>query len=537
LIIRLLSQTLLFRATAAISAASLVMLITPSSPIQMVGIMTLLMCPMIMSHRATPFEAVIPMDARRFLLTRICVGLALTCLPLIAWIVSGHLRGVPADPAAAFLGAGQEVRLLALPIAALAVILPHAHRPGVLPLPGHRSIPALVWAVLAIGCAAAIWLLPVGVATVVLAAAAAGTLAFTWHRMPHSYQVAPPGAERAGRTLPAAGAAAPGTAPARWWRPMLATVVPGRLLFVILLMGVFGLSDMWFLYLIILFVPDLVGSDRPRLQWMHTLPVPRTALVWAALAPATLSLLAVLLTGALIGPALFPRFNALYWLNRPHEYSRDHEFERRTMVPLEYWRIAPRGEAPVARAPWGETTTTDTVTLPGLTLYNPYSAMKGSSPELIEWQFGRASAAVHGRSFTTAEYHADGFAPPRRVTRSAPIYLIGGSLALTFVILIAWLASLVHWHALATRPVLRHGVSVFTGAVAAGVVVLELYFMFRHGAQLVVPAGTALAMRMAAALPNIGIVAVVAALPVVAAYSLLHWQIGRSDVAGVIRQG
>jgi hypothetical protein len=189
------------------------------------------------------------------------------------------------------------------------------------------------------------------------------------------------------------------------------------------------------------------------------------------------------------------------------------------------------------RRQWGETTTTDAISLPGLTLYNPYSAMTGSSPALIEWQFGRASAAVHGRSFTTAEYHADDFVAPRRVTSSARIHLLGGSLALTFMILFAWLAELGRWHVLTTSPLLRYGVGAVMGAVTVSTVVLELYGMFRHGTQFLIPFGAALSMWAAAALPNTGIVAVVATLPVVAAYSLFHWQTGRSDVTGVIRQG
>ncbi|HSK20946.1 MAG TPA: hypothetical protein VK912_17455 [Longimicrobiales bacterium] len=526
----------MFRAAAVVSAAALVMLLTPSSSLHFVGLATLLMCPVLMAPRATLFEAVLPLDARTVFLTRISVGLALVSLPLIAWILSGHLRGVAGDPAAAFPGTGQDVRFVALPIAALAIILPHARRPGVLPLPGQSSFPALFWWVLlAIGIAGTMGLLPVGIAVVVLAGAAAGTLALTWHRMPQSYQVAPPGAEGAERTLPAAGAAARGTPGVRWWRPMLGTLFPGRVLFAILLVGFFGLTSTWFFYLIILWLPDLLGTARQRLEWMHTLPVPRTALAWATVAPAVLSLLAVALAGGVVGPVLLPDLNALHE-GSPHEYSRDDAFDRRTIVPLMYWRIAPRGDAPVVRAPWGETTTTDTISLPGLTLYNPFSASTGSSPELIEWQFGRASAAVHGRTFTTSEYYADDFVAPPRVTRNARIYLLGGSLALTFMFLLAWLAELGRWHALATRRLLRYGAGAVLAAVAAGMAVLEMYGMFAHGTQLLVPFGAALATRAAAALPNMGVVALVAALPVVAAYSLLHWQIGRSDVMEAIRK-
>jgi hypothetical protein len=530
-IIRLLSRSLLFRVAAAVSAASLVMLITPSVPLQIVGILHLFMCAMILSHRATPFEAVLPVDARSFFLARICVGLALTCLPVMAWLLSGHMRGVPDASSWLLQGAPQEFRLLALPIAGLAVILPHASRPGVLPLPDRRSFPGTAWVALAIGCAAVIWLLPLSAATVVLAGAAAGTLAVTWHRMPRSYQVAPPGAQVPGRVLPAAHAAAPDAPAVRWWRPMLATVVPARTLFLLPLIGFFGTTDYWLLYLSIFALPDLMGGARARRQWLHTLPVPRTALVAVTLAPAVLLLLAVLLGGAVAGPALLPPGNALH-KGAPHEYSRDRDFDRRTRVPLAFWRVAPGGKPQEARAPWGETTATDAISLPGLTLYNPYSARHASSPELVEWQFERASAAVHGRSFTTAQYFESGFVPPRRVTNSAPVYLLGGSLVLTFVILIAWLAEVGRSHSLTARPVLRYGAEAFTVTLLVGMAVLEFYVMFTHRTAFFVPVGAALALRAAAVLPNIGVVAGVAALPVVAVYSLLHWQMGRSDVTG-----
>lgn len=537
MIVRLLGRSLLFRAAAVTAAASLVMLITPSGPIQLAGLLTLLTCAMLVSHRATPFEASIPVDARRIFLARISVGLALMCLPLLAWILSAQLRGVSIDPEAVFFDLPQEVRLLALPIAALIVILPHATRPGVLPPPGRGSFAPAAWAVLAVGSPAAISVLSVGTATVLLTAAAVATLGWTWHRMPHSYQLAPAGAPRAWRTVRAAPAATPGTAAVQWWRPVLRTIIPLRLLFSIAMIGFFAaIGDMWLLYLIILGGPEMVGMARERLQWMHTLPLSRTAVLCANLAPAALSLLAVLLGGAVIGPALLPWTEALHE-GRPHEYTHDEIFDRRTMVPLAFWRIAPRGEAQVVRAPWGETTTTDRISLPGLTLYNPYSATTESSAELIEWQFQRASAAVHGRSFTTAEYEAVSFVPPRRVTRSASVYLLGGSLVLTFVLMIAWLIEVLNWHALTARPVLRYAIGTFTVAIVVGVALVEFHGMFGHRTQILVPLGAALAMRAAAALPNIGVVAVVAALPVVAAYSLLHWQIGRSDLAAATRKG
>jgi hypothetical protein len=530
MIIRLISGSLLFRVAAAVSAASLVLLITPSLPLQMVGVLNLFMAAMILSHRATPFEAVIPVDARRLLLARIGVGLVLTCLPVIAWLLAGHMHGVADASSWLLRGAPQDVRLVALPVAALAVILPHASRPGVLPMPGQRPLAAGAWAVLAVVCAAAIWLLPLSAATVVLAAAAAGTLAVTWHRMPHSYQVAPPGAEVPGRILPAAHAAAPDAAAVRWWRPLLAAVLPARMLFLIPAIGFFGTTEQWLLWLCIFVLPELV--DRVRLQWLHTLPVPRAALASVTLAPAVLLLLAALLGGAVAGPALFPRGHALN-KGGPHEYARDLDFDRRTRVPLAFWQVAPGGEAQVARAPWGETTATDMISLPGLTLYNPYSAQDGSSPELIEWQFERASVAVHGRSFTTEQYFETGFVPPRRVTSSAPVYLLGGSLVLTFLILIAWLIEVGRSHALTTRAAVRNAIGAAAVALLVGVAVLEFYVMFSHSTGFFVPVGAALALQAAAALPNTAVVAVVAALPVVAAYSLLHWQMGRSDIAGV----
>jgi hypothetical protein len=218
-------------------------------------------------------------------------------------------------------------------------------------------------------------------------------------------------------------------------------------------------------------------------------------------------------------------------VNRPHAYTRDHEFDRRTMVPLAFWRVAPDGETQVVQAPWGESTSTDIIALPGVTLYNPFSAEVDSSPELIEWQFSRAAAAVHGRSFTMEEYHAEGFEAPRRVTNSLPVYLLGGAAVLTYVLLMAWLAELARWHAIARRPLVGYGIVALMGAGVGSVAVAELYGLFRHSTHLLPPLGAALAMAIASALPNTVAVAVVAAAPVAAAYALLRWQVSRSDVA------
>jgi hypothetical protein len=127
--------------------------------------------------------------------------------------------------------------------------------------------------------------------------------------------------------------------------------------------------------------------------------------------------------------------------------------------------------------------------------------------------------------------------PPWRVTGSASVDLLGGSLALTFLILVAWLIEVARWNALAARRALRWTVEGGALAIMASVMVLELYVSFRHGAQLLVPAGTTLSNRVAAALPNVAGVAVVGALPVVAAFALLHWQSGKSDVIGAPPQG
>lgn len=44
---------------------------------------------------------------------------------------------------------------------------------------------------------------------------------------------------------------------------------------------------------------------------------------------------------------------------------------------------------PLLRAPWGESVRTDTLTLFGRTLYNPYTVREGNSGRLASWQFER----------------------------------------------------------------------------------------------------------------------------------------------------
>ncbi|HSJ09408.1 MAG TPA: hypothetical protein VK928_05820 [Longimicrobiales bacterium] len=543
-----------FKAGVGLSATSLVMLLVPSGAVHLVGLSTLLMLPVLwMPQPAALFVAALPVDARRHMLAHLGVGMALTCLPVIAWVLSGYVQGASSAPGAAFLSVSPHFRLAALPIAALAIVLPNVRQPGVLLHPDRIRSPAGPIALLVAVSAALIGLLPIATATVILTGALVAALAITWYRMPRSYQAAPAGAGGAGRSWRASPAAAAGAddtgrpqrpaaaaaaaADGHWWRPLRAAVLPGRTIFGITLIGFMAIGDMWMLYVIILMVPELGAATRQRLHWLHALPFPRTAMLWATLGPPVLALVAVAVVGGMLRPALLPGFNAFDRMGRPHEYSRTDGFDSSTKVPLAFWRIAPRGEPPVVRAPWGESTTTDVIALPGLTLYNPWSVRTGSSPELVEWQFGRATAAVHGRSFTTAAWDADGFVAPPRVTRNARVFLLGASLALTFVILLVWLAELEFWYRLSTRPVLRYGATALFGSLAGGVVVLDLLFMFGHRTQFVVPAGTALALRLAQALPNIGVVAIVASLPVAAAYALLHRQVSRSDVIVVSRSG
>ena len=209
-------------------------------------------------------------------------------------------------------------------------------------------------------------------------------------------------------------------------------------------------------------------------------------------------------------------------------------------VPLEFWHYAPDGKVPVIQAPWGETVQPATFRAAGFTFCNPYSINLGSSVQLHDWQLGRATEAVYGRSIPAAQYFAvrqSGSLKPR--TGGALMQILTLEATALFALLLVLAIKLARWHRLhrlsaAARAIL---LSMLFGVPIAAAYGIDMYYMLHHSISI----GQALAhfvlLRVTSALPNPLLAVSAAAVPVWAMYWLLERQFGRSELTMRNRPG
>jgi hypothetical protein len=466
--------------------------------------------------RASAFEAACPVPARVIYANRLAAQFAMVVLPAMAWLVAGAAAGPRVADGLFVIGA--PLKLLIMSVLVLGVTLPHARSPGVLSLAGWRTtVPAWVFAV---GTALVFWYIghPVAGAVLLLLVAAA-TLVYTWHAMPHSFQLR-------GMTIGRSGSPGPSRLTRPWWWPILVSAVGPEIIFGSLLAGAMGFSDSWPFYLAMFGGGSYVMLPA-RLVWLRHLPVSRHALTLVAMAPVVVPLAAVLVIGKGVMRHV-PGFNTTTAMGL-HEYDAPrHDFDWHTTVAIEYWEPAPGGRAQVIRAPWGETSEADTVSMLGHVYYNPYSARRKSSAAFREWQFGRVTERMFGQRFTIAQYDADDFSPPPKRFWGARHYLLGSALALTIAALVTSLLYLHRWNRLVGRPLLRKAAMALGAACLWGILAVEIAGMFRKE-YFIVPHAKRLIIWIAETLPNTGAVVLVAVLPVLLAYALLHWQLGHAE--------
>ena len=131
----------------------------------------------------------------------------------------------------------------------------------------------------------------------------------------------------------------------------------------------------------------VLGQSVGRLHRLDPLPISRSRLFAAAVLP-PLACLALGFGAGELRYRLAPYTPTLvgYW-------------DRQVQVPREFWCVAPAGEVPLVRAPWGEAhrpAARPLTRLGGTMLYHPYEHGEASSPAFIDWQIWRAIADVHG---------------------------------------------------------------------------------------------------------------------------------------------
>ena len=516
---------------ASVSAVLLISLAAKPGIGMLMAPTVLILLPMMTTYRASPFEAALPVSALRISMLRLGIALTLVWLPIVAWMAASQMHGEPAAPA--MFDIAPVWQLVVLAAATLLTLLPHAIQPGVLKPPLPRLLPGTLVAV-ASACGIGILLGQPMLLFGLLTLGSVITFAFLWYAMPPSFQLAPRAVSGAApRIDPSARMARPDDE-VRWWRPILRSTLPLRTVGVAALVGFNGIGDSWLFWFVIF---EIGNATFTRFQsgWMQTLPIPRRALLGITLVPFLLPLLGVLLIGKIAMWQIPDLYADLHSIDdsAPHAFSRAHDFDKHTKVPLAFWQPAPDKQQPVIRAPWGETGEADHMSVLGWSFYNPYSARTQSSERFREWQFGRATTAVYGRPLSLAEYDAEEFVPLPRVTSSPRMYVLGGALTLTFTLLIAWAVEFSVWQRLGRRPRLQTAINVtvwLLGFVFPAVV--DLYYLLTHSTVVVIPLVQAWLLPLAYGPVSTPALLIGALLPVITMYGLLQWQFNRSEWNG-----
>ncbi len=476
------------------------------------------------AERATVFEAGLPIRARDLFLSRVLFSLLCVQLPMLAWIVVSLVQGRHAWP--------MHLMIDASLIAALVVILPYSVRPSEMRPPAWAALlPLLALGVIA---AAAIYFLPPEVATILLAVGIVGVSAGTFVAIPESFQVAPrfmagkAGAVRAiGPGLwPVRAASANSETNAGWYWPVLRSVVNRGMLLSFAFMALFGaLHGPWLVYVTI-FAFSGSGSSRTHTRWMHALPLSRRAMLLVLVVPTAVTLLGGVAVGHLIP---LPFYTESMSRGAPRLHT-PHYYDNRTNVPLEFWQREPSPRVGPIVAPWGETAEPDTLALPGMTVFNPFTSHEANSQRFIEWQFERATAAVYGHRMTIADYDAGDARHRTRVTSSPRMWILNGGATLVLFVILMWLCERTYSYRAAMRP---HRVLDITIPLIPMVATVADYALgVDRGTGIIIPAAEALLLQLSRTLPQYPLViVVVAAAPVIVAFKLLEWQFTRTEFA------
>lgn len=473
--------------------------------------------PRLATTRATLFEAGLPIRARDLFLSRTVFLLVCIQLPILSLIGVTLVRGESVVPVSIMM----DVSL----IVTLAVLLPNAFRPGAIRLPGWQL--ALLLVGLGIVSAAAIHSLPPASTVLLLVLAILGAFAITWRAIPEAYQVAPRTMSAAPAITSVPDAEAP-TAHAGWQRLVLRSVATPAMLVTFSLMALFSaLHSFWLVYLAI-FTPGESERLRGRTAWMRPLPLSRRTRLLLVLIPTS----ATLLGGVAAGHFIPLPFVGEEWMSRgaPH-LPTPHYYDNKTNVPLEFWRRVPTTGAELIASPWGETARPDTLSLPGMTVFNPFTSHEENTQRFIEWQFERATTAVYGRPLTLAAYDADGARHPARVTSSARMVLLNGGAILIVFLLLMWVSECSHSYRNAMRG--RRGlVAVLPTMLPMLLVTGDMIAGAKRGTGLIVPATEALLLELSRMLPaNPVVILALIAPPAIALFLLLEWQSGRSEAS------
>ncbi len=474
------------------------------------------------------FEASLPVHGRTLVASRVLVLSLLILVPLSVWAVWTSMRGIE-------LEMGRTV-WDALGVATFMILTPELARGGAASASFRPQLVA--WTGFLV-VSAALMLVPVpavraGLALLLVVA----VLILLWRRIPEAVLIAPlvsgsraergvvPRESRRGalRSLPVGAGDVGGALTWRdWWLLTHIVAVPSRWYFWLLLTGFVAFSQAWTLALYFVLAAQMLPA---ALHWLYPLPLYARARLHLLLLLGPIGMSVMIALGANFSSEDLMNMNHLS-AGAPYADEPGAWFDNPTEVPLAFWERAPatgesRGQAPRIVAPWGERVQPFTLPVAGFLFYNPYSTRRASSAQFIDWQVSRATQAVYGRAISRTEEKRG--QRPRRLTRSLRMQVLMGAACLTY-------AMLAFWMVLYTRHVASRW-SARGRVIGEWLSILPVYLLFgaeltwglRSGTHIVVPLLQYLMLHLSDALNHsLPLIAVVAALPVSAAYWALRW--------------
>jgi hypothetical protein len=482
-----------------------------------------------MPGRATVFDAALPLSARDIVAARLLTKLLLITIPTVAFVVTWQVALADLFPLSRFLEA--------MAITALAVLLPHGVRPGVLNL-SMRD--AYVWpiAVLAMVSGLILWLVPATVGAVLLGSAVAALAFWTIATVPASFErVATAG--RGGSEAPAVRIRATNGRLGAW-QPILQSMMPVPVLTSFGFMLVWGWLGSW-PWTLCLFPVTAHQALRQRTAWLATLPLSHRARLLAIAVPICLSTLGGLAIGRAL-PNLFGEDRRMSADAPNTRYENGSYYSSPARVPLTYWRRMrtrplPAGATHISWqveivAPWGERVVADTLSILSATYFDPFTTTSQSSPRFVDWQFANATTAVYGRPISRGEFRDKSIPRPPRVVDAWSVQLLGAGLTLSALLYILLVLELdmsaqasYFKQSLASWPswLLLYLPTFTIGGIC-------VYYAHGRGARILIPMLERVLLVIARALPdNLIVVGLVAAIPPAVIYALLDRVFTRSE--------
>jgi hypothetical protein len=469
-------------------------------------------------RRATPWEAGLPIPARPLFLGRTLSRMAMVWIPVVACGSLAMLKGAEWSSVVEVLQWGV--------VLTLGILLPQAVRVQELVIPGW--LVAAIWAAVAAAGVLAWWLLPAAATLALFALAGAGVFVRIWMVVPLSFQTAPlqaSGSRKTGRSRPLADARG-SVPPALPWWPVVRSYAWSSLGFVpvVMMLG----SDWLFVCTFGFFA--LVAS-RPRMQWLDSFPLSHRTRLLINLLPAL-----IMIGGAAVGLRFVPDITTV----RIEHKTALTDWRPGTpdvALPVEFWKHARGGAAPLSESPWGETFRPAVVSVFGYRLYNPYSTGPNNSPRFFEWQFERATEAVYGRPLNPRQLDKAKETGLKPVTARPRMRILNLAAMALFLLVLIFFREFFRWRRVRTLSRLARGLLMAAVAAPPLGAILFLFFTPLGGAtsisqQLI----QWLLFRVSALLPaNLLAVATAAAVPIALMYLLLEKLFAQTELLGPVR--